>query len=334
MRSSKNTIGLFSGLFLLAIVSACGTNNEADSMEVIEENTLASENVNNGDVENDDVRIVEHALGETEIEGTPDTIVTLYQGANDVITAFEIQPVGIVESWTEKPIYEYLRDDLEGIEIVGEETQPNLEAISELNPDLIIASRTRHEEIYDHLTDIAPTIVGENVYDWKDTLDIMGQALNKQEEAEELLAEYYNRMEDFKAKMGDELPMEVSITNFRADHARIFYMGYAGGILEDAGFTRPEGHDDPEEWGIKLSSKESIPEAEAEMIFNFNSGTETEQIEQTFEEWTSHPLWENLEAVKNDQVVMVEEVPWNSAGGYISAHMMVDDLFEIFDIEE
>ncbi|RKL67338.1 iron ABC transporter substrate-binding protein [Salipaludibacillus neizhouensis] len=332
MKKTKIISGLVSSLFLLTVFTACGANEEANSAETVTNNAVESES--ESETSDNEVRIVEHALGETEIVGTPETVVTLYQGANDVITALEIKPVGIVESWTEKPIYEYLREDLEGIEIVGEETQPNLEAISELEPDLIIASLTRHEEIYDHLSDIAPTVVGEAVYDWKDTLNIMGQALNKEEEADQLLEDYNTRIADFKEEMGDDLPIEVAITNFRADHARIFYMGYAGGILQDAGFTRPEGHDDPEEWGIKLSSKESIPEADADMIFNFNSGTETEQIEQTFKEWTSHPLWGNLEAVKNDQVVMVEEVPWNSAGGYISAHLMLDDLYEIFEIEE
>ncbi|SDI81328.1 ABC transporter substrate-binding protein [Alteribacillus bidgolensis] len=304
------------------ILSACGTEEESQSVE-------GSSNKDNGE----EVRVVEHAMGETEIEGTPEKVVTLYQGANDIAVALDTKPAGIVESWTEKPVYEYLREDLEDAELVGEETQPNLEAIAELSPDLIIASKTRHEDIYDDLSSIAPTVVGEAVYDWKDTLDITGQALNKAEKADQLMEDYNERIADFKEKMGDALPLEAAITNFRADHARIFYMGYAGRILEDAGFTRPEGHDNPEEWGIKLSSKESIPEADAEIIFNFNSGTETEQIEETYEEWTKHPLWQELEAVKNDEVHMVEEVAWNAAGGYISAHNMLDDLYEIFELE-
>ncbi|SFE82324.1 ABC transporter substrate-binding protein [Alteribacillus iranensis] len=320
----KSILTIFLLLLLFAVLTACGTD---------EQSAAEGNNSNDEGVEAGNVRTVEHAMGETDIQGTPEKVVTLYQGANDIAVALETKPVGIVESWTEKPIYEYLRDDLEGAEVVGEETQPNLEAIAELEPDVIIASKTRHEEIYEDLSSIAPTVVGEAVYDWKNTLEITGKALNKEEKAEELLAEYNDRIADFKEKMGDRLPIEAAITNFRADHARIFYMGYAGQILEDAGFSRPEGHDNPDEWGIKLSSKESIPEADAEIIFNFNSGTETEQIQATYEEWTSHPLWEELEAVQNDNVYMVEEVAWNAAGGYISAHHMLDDLYEIFELE-
>ncbi|WP_054636951.1 hypothetical protein [Thalassobacillus sp. C254] len=111
-------------------------------------------------------------------------------------------------------------------------------------------------------------------------------------------------------------------------------MGFAGQILQDTGFDRPEGHDDPDEWGIKLSSKESIPEADADIIFNFNSGTETEQIEATYEEWTNHPLWQELEAVKSDNVYMVEEETWNAGSGVLAANLMLDDLYEIFDVEK
>jgi iron complex transport system substrate-binding protein len=317
------------GMTAAVFISACGTNEETGA------ETENTGNAQANQAESDsEVRTVEHAMGETEIEGTPEKIVTLYQGANDTAAALEVDPAGIVESWTQQPIYEYLRDDLEGTELLGEETQPNLEKIAEMDPDVIIASKTRHEDIYDDLSSIAPTVVGEEVYLWKDTLDIMGKALNKEEEAEELLADYEARTEDFKEKMGDELPIEAAITNFRADHARIFYMGFAGQILEDTGFERPEGHDDTDEWGVKLSSKESIPEADAEVIFNFNSGTETEQIEATYEEWTSHPLWQELEAVKNDEVYMIEEETWNAGGGILAADLMLDDLYDIFDVEE
>ncbi|MGY4690774.1 ABC transporter substrate-binding protein [Salibacterium sp. K-3] len=322
----KTMIRVIPLLFLL-LAAACGTEEEETSGD-------ASDAEGESGSEAEETRTVEHAMGETEIEGTPEKVVTLYQGANDTAAALDIEPIGIVESWTEQPVYKYLRDDLEGTEIVGQETQPNLEKIAEMDPDVIVATTTRHEDIYEDLSAIAPTVVGEEVYEWKETLDLMGRTLNMQEEADQLLADYNERIDTFKEKMGDRLPIEASITNFRADHARIFYMGFAGRVLKDAGFERPEGHDNPDEWGVKLSSKESIPEADAEVIFNFNSGTETEQIEQTYEEWTSHPLWQELEAVQNDQVHMVKEETWNAGGGVIAANRMVDDLYEIFDVEE
>jgi iron complex transport system substrate-binding protein len=337
----KSILVLFALMLFSALLVACGSGDTAevetdqnteDQVEETEENETSGEQENQEEAESE-VREIEHAMGTTKIEGKPERIVTLYQGATDVAVALDVKPVGIVESWVEKPIYDYLKEDLEGVDVIGLETQPNLEEIHKLKPDVIIASMTRHEAIYDQLSQIAPTVLRGEVYEWKATLELMGETLYMEEEADKLMDDWEKRVADFKEKMGDRLPIEVTITNFRADHTRIFYMGYAGNILEELGFTRPEGHD-IEDWGIKLTSKESIPDMNADMIFNFNSGTETEQIEQTFKEWTSHPLWQELDAVKNDQVVMVDEVQWNSAGGYLTAHMMLDDLYEIFELEK
>lgn len=340
--SLRKSIFMILTLMLVSIVLvACGGGGTADEPaetgEKVEGTDKGTENTEDKEEESSkttdsNVRVIEHAMGKTTIEGTPKRIVTLYQGATDVAVALGVKPVGVVESWVEKPIYEYLRDDLEGVQLLGLETQPNLEEIDKLKPDLIIVSKTRHEEIYDQLSEIAPTVMGEVIYDWKETVDLMGEALNMEDKAKQLLVDWDTRVADFKEKMGDRLPLEVTITNFRADHARIFYMGYAGNILRELGFVRPAGHDE-DIWGIKLTSKEAIPDMNADMIFNFNSGTETEAIQKTYEEWTNHPLWENLDAVKNDQVIQVNEVIWNSAGGYITANMMLDDLYKIFELK-
>ncbi len=54
-------------------------------------------------------------------------VVTLYQGATDSAVALGITPIGVVDSWLEKPMYRYLRDELNDVPHVGLETQPNLE---------------------------------------------------------------------------------------------------------------------------------------------------------------------------------------------------------------
>ena len=282
-----------------------------------------------------ETRVVEHAMGKTEIEGTPKRVVTLYQGASDAAHALDIPLVGIVESWVEKPVYKYLRDDLSDVKQVGLETQPNLEEISKLNPDLIIASKMRHEDIYNLLSQIAPTVMEENVFRYRETVKLMGKAAGREEKAAEVLNNWDQRVADFRekieAKMGEKWPIEVAVLNFRADHARIYYSGYAGRILNELGFERPEDHK-KDTWGVKLTSKESIPEMNAEAFFIFMS--DDQAVENTYQEWTEHPLWQNLDAVQNEQVFRVDQVAWNMAGGIESAHIMLDQLYEHFELEE
>ncbi|MDK6591596.1 ABC transporter substrate-binding protein, partial [Actinotignum timonense] len=78
-------------------------------------------------------------------------------------------PVGAVESWTQKPKFEYIKNDLKDTKIVGQEPAPNLEEISKLKPDLIVASKVRNEKVYDQLSKIAPTVSTDTVFKFKDT---------------------------------------------------------------------------------------------------------------------------------------------------------------------
>ncbi|WP_407271160.1 ABC transporter substrate-binding protein [Radiobacillus sp. PE A8.2] len=321
----------------LVLLAACG-GQEGTSEDTEEDQEQQDQN--GADEETDenatsDAREVTHAMGTTPIEGTPMKIVTLYQGATDAIVAFGVTPVGAVESWVQQPTYEYLRDDLEGVTIVGTETQPNLEEIAKLDPDLIIASKMRHEEIYDQLAQIAPTVAHETVFDFKGTVELMGQAMNQEDKATELLTAWDERVADFKekvaAELGDEWPVNVSVLNFRADHARIYYTGFAGSILAELGFTRPESQQS-DEWGIQLPDKEAIPSMNADVFYIFNE--DDPAVAKTFEEWQSHPLWANLDAVKNDQVYMVDEVTWNMAGGILAANLMLDDIYDRFGLEQ
>ena len=328
---SRERILTLVAILVVSLLVLTGCGNQLEQQE--EANTGGTDEVTSDEETEEevssDVREITHAMGTTPIEGTPQRIVTLYQGATDVAVAFGVTPVGVVESWVQQPIYEYLREDLEGVEIIGLETQPNLEEINKLNPDLIIASKLRHEEIYDQLSEIAPTVAHETVFEFKETVELMGEAMNKQEEAEQLLADWDARVAEFQTKvaaeLGDQWPLEVSILNFRADHARIYFTGFAGSILAELGFERPENQQS-DEWGVMLSDKESIPEMNADVFYIFNE--EDEAVQQTFEEWTNHPLWNNLDAVQNDQVYMVDEVTWNMAGGIVAANLMLDDIYD------
>lgn len=325
----KHSFSLLAMIFAFVLVLVgCGNGST-------EEASNSSTGEKEESTETSNVRKITHAMGVTEIEGTPERIVTLYQGATDAAVALGIKPVGVVESWVEQPMYNYLKEDLEKVTFVGLETQPNLEEIAKLKPDLIIASKIRHEEIYDQLSQIAPTVTHETVFAFKETVELMGKALNKEDKANEILSDWDNRVADFKTKikekMGNDWPFEVSVLNFREDHARIYATGFAGSILEELGFERPETQQSDQPV-IKLTDKESISQMNADVFYIFMS--EEEAVKKTYEEWTSHPLWSNLDAVKANQVYMVDEVTWNMAGGIIAANLMLDDIYDRFELEK
>ena len=278
---------------------------------------------------------IDHALGVATLETHPERVVSLYQGATDTAVALGITPVGMVESWTEKPMYQYLRPYLSGVRMLGLETQPDLEGIALLDPDLIVAARNRHLAIFPLLNQIAPTVAVDNVYAFKTLLSVMAKATGRQERGLCLLEHWQSRTRDFQSqirkKLGDAWPSEVAILSFRADHARIYYDGFARRVLKELGFLAPEPHRQ-KGWGIKLTSEESIPAMDAQTIFLFME--DDPAVQRTYRRWSSHPLWKNLKAVQAGEVYQVNPVTWNMGAGILAANLMLDDLYRHYQLKD
>ncbi|RXJ02750.1 iron-siderophore ABC transporter substrate-binding protein [Anaerobacillus alkaliphilus] len=330
---SKFLLMLVSILVSFAVVIGCSAKTEeATTTEPAKTEEVTKDTV---ETKTTEVRVVEHAMGKTEIAGSPQKVVVLYNGMVDISLALGVTPVGAVESWLEKPFYNYLKDQMVGVMNLGEEGQPNLEAIATLQPDLIIGSVLRDEKIYEQLSKIAPTVFSESVFDWKENMTLAAKALGKEDADIAFKQEWDNKVADIQAQMGDKLKdTEVSIVRFDPDHSRIYYTGFAGTILAEVGFSRPENQR-VDEWGVKLTTKESIPEMNGDVIFDITSDWLGDgAVYKTKEDWTSHALWKNLDAVKNDQVFEVDAITWNMSGGATAAMMMLDDLYTIFNLKK
>jgi iron complex transport system substrate-binding protein len=263
-------------------------------------------------------------------EERPVRIVTLYQGATDSALALGLEPVGVVESWLERPMYRYLREELpERVRYLGLETQPDLEALAGLAPELVVGVGYRHAGLYPLLSRIAPTLIADTAHDFEALLELMGEATGREAEAQVLLAEWRGRVADFRcraeAQLGDAWPQRVSVANFRSDHARLYYDGFARHILDQLGFLRPSGQW-RSGWGVKLVSRESLPAMDADAIFVFMR--DEPAVAELHREWTSHPLWQRLEAVQAGRVYYVDPVIWNMGAGILAAHRLLDELYE------
>ncbi|WP_249978625.1 ABC transporter substrate-binding protein [Vreelandella olivaria] len=269
----------------------------------------------------------------TDANSTPQRIVTLYQGATDSAVALGLTPVGVVDSWLEKPMYHYLRDALTEVEHVGLETQPNLEKIAWLRPNLVVATDFRHERIQPLLTAIAPTVSATNVFDFKQTLSMVANATGQEEEATALLQRWDARVGDFRQQialeLGDAWPQKVAVIRFKSDHVRIYSGGFSGYILDELGFEQPatlQTHG----WGMKLTSTENIPILDADVIFVLLEPDPA--IVDNYQRWSSHPLWQQLEAVKSQRVFEVNPVNWMMGGGILAANAMLDDLYNHYGL--
>ncbi|MDC8802624.1 iron-siderophore ABC transporter substrate-binding protein [Halomonas pacifica] len=282
------------------------------------------------------VRHVAHALGEARIEGRPERLVSLYQGATDTALALGLTPVGVVESWLERPMYRYLRDALPGdVRYLGLETQPDLEAVAGLAPELIVGARYRHTQAYPLLSRIAPTLIADTPYDFETMLTMLGEASGREARARALLAAWRGRVADFRcraaAHLGEDWPQSASVVSFRGDHVRIYYDGFAWRVLEQLGFRRPAAQDGSG-WGVKLVSRERLPAMDADAIFVFMR--DDPAVLALHRDWTTHPLWRSLEAVERDRVYRVDPVIWNMGAGILAANRLLDELYAHYGLAD
>lgn len=283
---------------------------------------------------------VEHAMGSTEVACRPERVVTLGQGQTDSTLALGVTPVGVVEPWTDD-WYAYLPDEVERASVVGTELEPDLEAIAALEPDLILGSKLRHEAFHEQLSRIAPTVFSETIgVAWKDNVSLWAQALCREDEGEQVLADYEGRADRLQADLeaAGVADTEVSMVRFQPDEVRVYLTGFPGLVLRDAGLARPEAQQ-VDDWATSPMlieiSEERIPEMDGDVVFVMVSSDSYAQAEgydldETMTRWTSTELWQNLGAVRSDAVHKVNEEHWNLGGGILAANAMLDDLEAYF----
>lgn len=328
MKSFKLLFTLISIMSIL-FLAACGSTEET-----------TDKTQDTGNTTEDTSYTVEHAMGSTTLEKTPERVVILTNEGTEALLALGVTPVGAVQSWLGDPWYDHIKEDMKDVEVVGVESEVNLEKIAALKPDLIIGNKLRQEAVYDQLKAIAPTVFSDTLRgDWKENFTLYAKALNLEEKGNEVLAQFDTHVEDVKAKLGDKIDQEISVVRFMAGKSRIYYTdSFSGVIFDQLGFKRTEQQAKLFAADNKLGNlaievgKEVIPQMDGDVLFYFTYAPQGDQAAlDTAKEWTNDPLWKNLNAVKSGNVHEVSDAVWNTAGGVIAANLMLDEIEAIFN---
>ncbi|WP_030913544.1 ABC transporter substrate-binding protein [Streptosporangium amethystogenes] len=281
-------------------------------------------------------RTVKHVMGEATIPAQPKRVVALDQSFVDAVLTLETEVVGFTSyRGIEGELPDYLTPVLghaKEATPVGTLEQPSLERILALKPDLIVSAKVRHEALYDKLSQIAPTVFSETTGAiWKENLQLVGQALGKEDLAEQKIKEYQDRAgkigESIKAKEG-KLPT-VSVARFAGEPTVRLYVenSYSGLVLKDVGFPRPEDQPTVTDTIMVPISQENISQLDADHIFV--AAYQDPAVGPVKEKFEANPLWGKLKGAKHD----VGDTVWMSAVGIQGAHAILDDLAKIFEVD-
>ncbi|WP_235022071.1 ABC transporter substrate-binding protein [Rathayibacter sp. VKM Ac-2754] len=271
-------------------------------------------------------RTVAHYAGETVIDRAPTRIAVVSTGQLDALLSLDIVPVAATRAENSGLVPEYLADRVEdpaAIADIGERTEPDVEAIAQADPDLILINSVRGADLYASLSAIAPTVVTlGNGVNWKSDLLLTADALGREGDAQAVLDGLHDDADAFAATLPDEAPT-VSFLQSTGDRTRTMGVpSFTGGLAEDLGLARPESQrfDDTSQ----EISAEQLELADADWIFYAGQGDGLALIEEA-------TLWPTLEAVAAGTAVEVELDPFFMNAGPIAARLVLDTVTSTVD---
>lgn len=291
----------------------------------------ASNNTTNEDKTTENTVTVTDVRGEVEIPANPKRIVDL-SGNSDILSILGYKVVGTANSdaydYTKFP--SYLEDTLSGAKILGYSMQDtmDIEAVMNLNPDLIVIS-TVQEKMYDALSEIAPTVMIQlEALNWKDDVRALGKVFDKEDVANEWIANYESKAKEagdkIKAKYGDD----TTYLSFLASGGQFFVFdgaGFGDVLYKDMGLAKPEGMPEQTDISLPVVTYEGLAAIKADYIFAIATDEDLAQLE-------ANSIWNNLPAVKNGNVVILESSPYFNQGySPIGREKLVDEIGDMLN---
>ncbi|WP_371866984.1 ABC transporter substrate-binding protein [Staphylococcus muscae] len=320
-------MGLIAMIAVMLLVAACGNANDSKKESSSSSKGQAVE--------------VKHDGGTTKIEKEPKKVVALEYSFVDALVALGVKPVGIADDGDKENIIDPIRDKVGDYKSVGDRKQPNLEVISQLKPDLIIADSNRHKGNYEQLSKIAPTILLPSLdSDYKQNLEAfktIGKALSKSDEADKRLDEHKDKIEKYQKEITMDkdkkvLPAVISQSGLLAHSDK----SYVGQFLHELGFKEALTKDVADQLPEYLNApylnmnSEQLSDVNPERMFIMVNGED----DPFYVKMKEDKVWNELDAVKNDRVHVVDRLTWAKFRGLISSEEIAKELAEISKSEK
>ncbi|MCY7916598.1 ABC transporter substrate-binding protein [Bacillus vallismortis] len=279
---------------------------------------------------------VTHDLGKTNVPEHPKRVVVLELGFIDTLLDLGITPVGVADDNKAKQlINEEVLKNIEGYTSVGTRSQPSMEKIASLKPDLIIADTTRHKKIYDQLKKIAPTIALDNLNaDYQDTIDVsltIAKAVGKEKEMEKKLTVHEEKLNETKREISAKGETVLLIGNTNDTIMARDENFFTSRLLTQVGYQYAISTSDNNEssnGGDSVNMKmtlEQLLKTDPDVIILMTGKTDDIDADGK-RPIEKNVLWKKLKAVKNGHVYHVDRAVWSLRRSVDGADAILDEL--------
>ena len=265
---------------------------------------------------------VKDAKGEFTLDKTPSRVVALEYSFVDALAQVSVSPVGVADDNKVDRILPQVREKITAWQSVGTRSQPSLEVIASLQPDLIIADPSRHTAVFEELKKIAPTVMfdsrHESYQENLETAQKIGDLVGKSAEMKAKINEH----NDYIANIAKNLGVQGKKASFGTSREDKFNIqndnGYVGSFLTTLGFAP-----------TKLNSDQAFVEINLEQLvmekpeYLFIAHYRDESIAR---KWEAEPLWKAIPAVKANHVYSVDSDMWARGRGLEASKIMAKQI--------
>ncbi|GAA3549128.1 ABC transporter substrate-binding protein [Zobellella aerophila] len=252
--------------------------------------------------------------------------------AADTLAALGVPPVAVTQ-FDEQDRPAYLGDAVNEAVSLGTRGQPNLELLSELAPDAVLAVRRYTETIAGRIDAIAPYVAFDDLTlaDSLKAVSDIGILVGKPAQAERLNLEFQQTLEQMAGQVGERAGQSIALLVTASEEPFVYYDHFLPVELATAlGLHNVTGASP--DWPGKLPfgfrmPLEQLLAADPDILVLFPSAQPRAFV--------NNPLWKHLKAVKNDRVYLVGQ-HWKEGGGPIAralilrqlGHLAYPDLFD------
>lgn len=304
----------------------------AGCMQKEEESNSGEENNNSNQT-----IVIEDASGERSFEGVQEKVVALEWSVAEELLAVGVQPAAVadVEGFNKWVTIDAKLDD--SVVDIGLRTEPNIEEIAKLEPDVIIGMEYQ-EQFKADLEKIAPVVIFDSSTEeaQKDlyaymlhTLKQTGKLVGKEQEADEAVAHLEEKMAEAKENISaaqlktNEFVFTQAYSANQAPTFRLFTENSTvSHTLEGIGLTNKIQDQDPQPSGFITTNVEGVSKYE-EAIFLHT----VQKDDPLFNNLEGNKAWNSLYFVENDLMYDVGAGVW-TFGSVLSMETLVDHVEE------
>ena len=270
-------------------------------------------------------------------DGPAQRVVALeWMHAENLVT-LGVEPVGVADvagygTWagTAAPLGDDVAD-------VGTRSEPSVDAVIELEPDLILAEADTNEDVLGRLERVAPVMVvagsdaSDNLGRMREAFETIARAVGRDDEAVEILADLDAFLADSEAALadagvpGDGFAMADGWMDGSTVSIRMFGKGSLMSDLAEAIGLENQwtGEADPV-WGLATTDVEGLTGL-GELHFFYSSSDPEDDVFSSG--LPGNPVWDDLPFVVAGDVHKLDDGTW-TFGGPAAARFFVEQVVE------